>query len=1023
MSDPKNKNQKQMPNYWQSFEDLHSNPDFLDRMKNEFKEGASEAPDTSKMSGISRRKFLALVGASAAVAGTACSDYPDKGEIVPYKNKPEEITLGKANYYASTCTGCSSSCGILIKTREGRPIKIDGNPDHPVSKGKICAQGQASIMGLYDPDRLQSPMIKRGNRLVDTDWQKVDDEIILGLSTIGNSEIAIITNRLTSPTEEKVLNDFINEYPSAKVYSCEQFNTGIKDKAWEKCYGSDSFPFVKIDEAEVIVSLDSDFLGTDSNKIENMRHFSNGRDVMSKKFNRLYSVESNFSLTGLNSDYRLKLKPDLQYNFVMSLINELQKRNIINSSLNASSFSFSDLITENGFSEKDLNYLIDDIIKYRGKSIILAGDHLEEKIHIAVNYLNNELGNNNLCEMEREKDSIRSLATVAELKDLVAKMNAGNVGMIIHYGSNPVYNLPADLDYSSAIQNVDLVVTLTEMVNESSYSSNFVLPIHNMLEAWGDSKTEKGYYTLQQPVIAPLYNTRQKESILLTWIAGDSSSYNETVYHEYLKNNWQDKIYPGLISKLGFNQTWYAALHDGVIKSSESVNNTFRFNNSVLSELENRKSESNGITIYIKESYSVKDGRFANNGWLQELPHPVSKVTWDNYAAISLATANNIGVKNNDLINIKLNERSLSIPAFIQPGLSDDTIVLETGYGRRNSGTVAENVGFNVNALVSTEGSTPWLFTNAEIKKGSGTYKLVTAQVIIDFENEKHMKIPEERGIIREGTVKGYLKDPDFIKREATPHLDSVNPPVEYDGLKWGMSIDLNKCTGCSECVIACNVENNIPVVGKEEVDNGREMHWLRIDRYYSGIPEEPKANTQPMLCQNCDQAPCENVCPVVATTHSPDGLNQMVYNRCVGTRYCSDNCPYKVRRFNFFNFRSDFNDGYQESPVFALLQNPEVTIRSRGVMEKCTFCIQRISDARSDATKEGREIKGTDVTTACQDACGTNAIQFGDINAKDSEFYKYRNHELGYYVLEELNIKPNVTYLAKLKNTHSEEA
>jgi molybdopterin-containing oxidoreductase family iron-sulfur binding subunit len=991
-------------------------------MKNEFKEGASEGPDTSKMSGISRRKFLALMGASAAVAGTACSDYPDKGEIVPYKNKPEEITLGKANYYASTCTGCSSACGILIKTREGRPIKIDGNPDHPVSKGKICAQGQASIMGLYDPDRLQSPMMRRGNRLIDTDWQKVDDEIILGLSTIGNSEIAIITNRVTSPTEEKVLNDFINEYPSAKVYSCEQFNTGIKDKAWEKCYGSDSFPFVKIDEAEVIVSLDSDFLGTDPNKIENMRLFSKGRDVMSKKFNRLYSVESNFSLTGLNSDYRLRIKPDLQYNFVMSLINELQKRKVINSSVNASSFSFNDLITENGFSEKDLNYLIDDIIKYRGRSIILAGAHLEEKVHIAVNYLNNEMGNDNLYDNTREKNSIKSLATVEELKDLVVKMNAGNVGMVIHYGSNPVYNLPADLDYSSATQNVDLVVTLTELVNESSYSSNFVLPIHTMLEAWGDSKTEKGYYTLQQPVIAPLYNTRQKESILLTWIAGDSSSYNETVYHEYLKNNWQDKIYPGLISKLGFNQTWYAALHDGVIKSSESVNNTFRFNNSVLSELENRKSKSKGITIYIKESYSVKDGRFANNGWLQELPHPVSKVTWDNYAAISLANANNIGVKNNDLINIKLNERSLSIPAFIQPGLSDDTIVLETGYGRKNSGTVAESVGFNANSLFSTEGSTPWLFTNAEIKKGSGTYKLVTAQVIIDFENEKHMKIPEERGIIREGTVKGYLKDPDFIKREGTPNLESVNPSIEYDGLKWGMSIDLNKCTGCSECVVACNVENNIPVVGKEEVDNGREMHWLRIDRYYSGSPEEPKANIQPMLCQNCDQAPCENVCPVVATTHSPDGLNQMVYNRCVGTRYCSDNCPYKVRRFNFFNFRSDFNDGYQESPVFALLQNPEVTIRSRGVMEKCTFCIQRISDARSDATKEGREIKGTDVTTACQDACGTNAIQFGDINDKDGEFYKYRNHELGYYVLEELNIKPNVTYLAKLKNTHSEE-
>ncbi|MFC2103005.1 TAT-variant-translocated molybdopterin oxidoreductase [Bacteroidota bacterium] len=1022
MSDPKDGFQKDV-HYWQSFEDLYSDPKFLEQKENEFKDGANEAPDTSSMSSLSRRKFLTLLGASAAVAGTACSDYPEKGEIVPYKNKPEEITLGKANYYASTCTGCSAACGILIKTREGRPVKIDGNPDHPVSKGKICAQGQAGIMGLYDPDRIKSPMSKRGNGFIDADWQEIDDEIILALSTVGNSEIAIITNRIVSPTENEVLNNFIEEYPSAKIYSYEQFNAGVKDKAWQKCYGSEFYPFIKLNEAEIIVSLDADFLGTDSNKVENMRLFSEGRDVMNKKFNRLYSIESNMSLTGLNSDYRIRLKPDLQYDLVMSLLNELQRRNIISNELSTSSFNLNSFAIENNLSEKVLNHLIDDLVKNSGKSFVYAGDHLPENVHIAVNYLNEQLGNSILYDTDRSKESSRDLTTMDEIKDLIGRMNSGNVGMVIHYGSNPVYNLPADLDYSSAIQNVDLVVTLSELTNESSHLSNFVLPVHHNFEAWGDSKTERGFYSLQQPVIAPLYNTRQKESALLTWINGDSFSYNETVYHEYLINNWERNIYPGLISGLGFKQTWYAALHDGVIKSKDSDQNLFNFNNSAFTELPDNKSKSNGINVYIKESYSIRDGRFANNGWMQELPHPISKVTWDNYAAISATTATNLGVENGDMLDLAVNGNSLSIPAFIQPGLSDDTVVIEAGFGREKSGTVAENVGFNVNQLISSvDGLTPWLFTGAEVSKTSGSYKLVVAQEIIDLNNEKLTKMPKERGIIQEGTVNKYIKDPEFLKHDEEAHLVSVNPPIAYDGLKWGMSIDLNKCTGCSECVVACNVENNIPVVGKEEVDKGREMHWLRIDRYYSGSPEEPKVNVQPMLCQHCDQAPCENVCPVVATAHSPDGLNQMVYNRCVGTRYCSDNCPYKVRRFNFYNFRSEFNDGYQESPVFAFLQNPEVTVRSRGVMEKCTFCIQRISEARSDATKEGRNIKGTDVTTACKDACGTSAIKFGDINDENSEFYKYRNHELGYYVLEELNIKPNVTYLAKLRNSHSED-
>ncbi|MGB5895110.1 MAG: 4Fe-4S dicluster domain-containing protein, partial [Ignavibacteriaceae bacterium] len=393
-------------------------------------------------------------------------------------------------------------------------------------------------------------------------------------------------------------------------------------------------------------------------------------------------------------------------------------------------------------------------------------------------------------------------------------------------------------------------------------------------------------------------------------------------------------------------------------------------------------------------------------------------------AAISTTTAKQLSVKNDDVIEITVNDGTLAIPVFVQPGQADNSITIETGYGRINSGSVAEGAGFNANKIFhSSGGSTPWLYEGATVQKLAGTYKLVVAQTIYDFTEEDKKNLPEKRGIIREGTVEQYLKEPSFLGPKEDEILASVNPAVPYGGVKWGMSIDLNKCLGCSECFIACNVENNIPVVGKEEVDNGREMHWLRIDRYYSGTAEDPKVSMQPMLCQHCDQAPCENVCPVAATTHSADGLNQMVYNRCVGTRYCSNNCPYKVRRFNFFNFRDSFNDSYQESPVFALLHNPEVTVRSRGVMEKCTFCVQRIAEARSDATRESREIKGSDVRTACQEACVTNAINFGDIKDKNEDFYKYRNHELGYYVLEELNVIPNVTYLAKLRNTHSEEA
>ena len=1013
-------------NYWQSFEELHNDPEFLKAHQDEFIEGVSADFHSSEISSISRRKFLALLGASAALAGTACSDYRDKGEIIPYNKKPEEITLGKANYYASTCTACPNACGILVKTREGRPIKIDGNPDHPISRGKICAHGQASIMSLYDPDRLKNPKKKLDRSFVDYNWKNTDDEIMFDLMNSGNREIAIITNKIISPTTKKVLDDFAAKYPSTKIYSYELFDDSIRNSAWKKCYtangtsGSGEFPAIKWNEAKIIVSLDSDFLGESNNKIENVRLFSEGRDIINKNFNCLYVVEGNLTITGMAADYRLRLRPDLELNFVLGLIDALNNKGA-GIPISSSGITLESFAKQYELNLDTLNSLVSDLLKNRGKSVVYAGSHLPEDVHIAVNLLNNALGNEAIYNFATGPSMVQPLSSLAEIKDLTERMHSGEVAVAIQLNSNPVYDFPTDLRYADALIKVDTVVSFVEIENETSNHSNYVLPINNQLESWGDANTRTGIYSLQQPVIAPLYDTRQSEAILLTWISGDSSTYDETAYHKYLMGNWEKNIYPLAGLNLEFKRFWYSALHDGIVNIKEITSGIGSISVSAGQQIKPAK-DLDTFSLFIKESYAVGDGRFANNGWLQELPHPVSKVVWDNYAAISPKSANQLGLKSNDLVEISTGQYKLTIPVLVQPGASDDSITIETGYGRKYGGTVGTNVGFNANILLMTYGGlTPRLYSGIMIRALNGSHKLVTAQTVYAFNEGITADLPAKRGIIKEGTVKEYLNNPRFLQKEEKHELESVNPFYDYTGVKWGMSVDMNRCLGCGECVVACNVENNIPIVGKDQVDKGRELHWIRIDRYYSGTPEEPNVNNQVMVCQHCDHAPCENVCPVVATTHSPDGLNQMIYNRCVGTRYCSNNCPYKVRRFNYFNFRDHFKNGFQESPVFALLMNPEVTVRSRGVMEKCTFCVQRISDARSEATKENRDLKGSDVKTACQEACTTNAIHFGDIRNEEEEFYKYRNHELGYYVLEELNIRPNVTYIAKLKNTNPE--
>lgn len=1030
------KNKKDI-NFWRGFAELHNDIAFEKAKKFEFEDENADVLDLNKSKGISRRKFLALLSASAAFAAASCTNYRNKGEIIPYNKKPEELTIGNSLYYASTCNVCPHSCGILVKTSEGRPIKIDGNPDHPVSKGKLCSRGQANILNLYDPEKLKEPQFSE-NRTKSSNlkWTDADDKIIdhLKYCTYSGKEIAIITNTITSPSFKKVLDDFSKTYPGTKIYSYELYNNGNYKNAFKKSYNTDSLPVVKWENAKVILALESDFLATDGNKVEQVRLYTQNREVVANaSFNKLYSVEGAVSLTGLNADYRIRLRTDAIEEFVLSLLNEiLYKRKIsrytsdVNLQNVLKNYSLDDFIKKYNLKKKVIDNLVKDLTENQGASYISAGLKLPESTHIAVNFLNEVLGNSKLYSTESIQQEIIPLSSSSEIETLVANLQSGKVGAVIHLDSNPVFHFSDDYKYEELIKNVPLVITLTESISESAVAGNYILPINHTLESWGDYKTRTGYYSLQQPVIAPLYNTRQKESILLTWIGGNKDIYNEDLYINYLKDNWEKNIYPAMNIAISFKEFWVSALHDGVIKTNENPSPKYNFiaDTFISAAGASKFKVSKDFVVILNNSHFIGDGKFVNNGWLQELPHPVSKIVWDNYAAISPGTAKELNLKSNDKIELTAGGKKITAPVFIQPGFTDNVVAIELGYGRTKAGKIGDNIGVNSIKLISKNPAfSSWIYTDGKISKSGGTYELVSTQEHYPIDDERYKDIHLKRHIIQEGTFEEYKKDPHFLKKESDGKAQpDLYPEFKYTSVKWAMAIDLNKCIGCAECVASCNIENNVPVVGKDQVQVGREMHWIRIDRYYSGTSEEPAASFQPMLCQHCDEAPCENVCPVSATSHTTDGLNGMAYNRCVGTRYCSNNCPYKVRRFNFFNFRDRVGDGYYESDSLTLLNNPEVTVRSRGVMEKCSFCVQRIMKARQDATTENRDLKGSDVKTACQEACPANAIKFGDMNDKESELSKYREHELGYTVLEEIKVKPNVTYIAKLRNINKDK-
>ncbi len=996
--------------------------ELLKQLGDEFKPGVTDEFKLDEMPEKSRRRFLGLMGASVAFAATACTDYRDKGEIVNYNKKPEEVTMGKANYYASTL---DNGLGVLIKTREGRPVKIDGNPTHPLNKGKIDARGQASLMDLYDPDRVRFPQMYDENSLEfdryfkkKTKWDVIDKKVIEKLENATNTgkEIAIFTKNSTSPSFLKLLNDFKAKYPTTQVYSYDMINDSARDAAWQACYGSDKFPGIDYSKADIIVSFESDLLGNDGDVIEQTLAITGRRNVEDlDNFNRIYAIEGGFSLTGANADYRIRLTPEAHIELILALANHVAHGSIAQ----LSAFSIDSIASKYSLNKETLHHLAADLVKFKGKAIVSAGTIHAKETHIAVNLLNEVLGAKDLY-LGSHYFKTMSNSSGKELETLVANMSAGKVGVFIALETNPSFDLPKDYGFVDALKKVPEVIAMTQLENETSAHAGFLLPVNHTFEAWGDFGGRVGVVSLRQPVISPIHDTKQKEALLLTWIEGADKA-SKDIYHKYIMNRWQLEEFPK-IAKIGsFEKFWYSALHDGFVtykpQMKEGEHPQIQFNYDALKGIKPVKKS--GFTVVLANSL-IGDGSVANNGWLQEIPHPVSKVVWDNYAAISPGTAKQLNLNDNDIIEIDINGRKQKLPVWVQSGTADNLIYTEIGYGREKGGTVGTEVGTNVNVLMSKQFDfSERIFTGAKVTKAEGEYKLVATQEHHSLDEEFVKDFHKIRDIIQEGTVEQYREHPHFL--HAHKHeVISITPDIEYPNEKWAMAMDLNKCTGCSLCVAACNVENNVPIVGKEEASKGREMHWIRIDRYFSGTPDEPEASIQPMICQHCDNAPCENVCPVVATTHSPDGLNQMVYNRCVGTRYCANNCPYKVRRFNFFDFREMFEDGYQYADSLKLINNPEVTVRSRGVMEKCTFCVQRITEARQIATEKGEKFNGAGITTACQEACPADAIVFGNINDPNSAISTLAKHDLGYHVMEMLNVRPNVTYLAKLRNKHT---
>jgi molybdopterin-containing oxidoreductase family iron-sulfur binding subunit len=1030
--------------YWRSLESLAETPEFKEFLHREFPQNASEWLDP-----VGRRSFLKLMGASLALAGvSACTRQPDE-EIIPYVRQPEEEVPGKPLFFATAMPMNGAGIGLLVESHEGRPTKVEGNPDHPSSRGATDLFAQASILGLYDPDRSRNVTNLGDIRPFSAFTVAIQDPLKAQEASQG-AGIRILTETVASPTLGAQMREFLKRFPQAKWIQWEPAGRHNARAGSQLAFGDYVDAQYAIEKADVILSLDADFLCTGSSGIRHSRAFASRRRLEGDQaqLNRLYAVESDSTNTGSRADHRLPVKASEIEAFARAVASRLGVAGAGNADVPQAAMRW-------------LDPLVTDLQANKGRSLVIAGDGQPAIVHALAHAMNDTLGNVGATVSYTQTAEVQPMDQRAALQTLVNDMNAGKVALLIVFDANPVYSAPVDLKFADAMQKVALRVHLGLYEDETAALSHWHISEAHYLESWSDVRADDGTVTIIQPLIAPLYGSKSTHEVMAAL-----SGIGERPGYDLVRAYWSSPgaaTGAGTVSALGpaaaaapgvggaaaaatasgaananrgaanttaagrssaaappptaaapaavratsqFDRNWRQWLHDGVVPNTAFAPKAVAIRANFASQTALRAAVQ-GLEVVFRPDPTVHDGRFANNAWLQELPKSLTKLTWDNAALVSPGTADRLRLVSGDVVELKQGGRSVRIPVWLSPGQAPDTLTLHLGYGRTRAGRTGNVTGFDVNALRPFDAQD--ILQGVELTKTGESYDLACTQ--------DHWSL-EGRNIVRVATRTQYDADPKFAQKMEEGERRQLSmywQPYKYEGYAWGMTIDQNVCTGCNSCVVACVAENNVPVVGKAQVMNGREMHWLRVDRYYTGDIENPDTYHQPMPCQQCENASCEVVCPVAATSHSDEGLNDMVYNRCVGTRYCSNNCPYKVRRFNFLL--------YQDWDTQSLwpMRNPDVTVRSRGVMEKCTYCVQRISQARIAAKLDDRQIRDGEILTACQAACPTNAIVFGNINDPGSQVSRLKSSPRNYTLLAELNNRPRTSYLALVRNPNTE--
>jgi MoCo/4Fe-4S cofactor protein with predicted Tat translocation signal len=962
--------------FWRSLEELARSPGFVDLLREEFPQHAHALND-----GVARRDFLKLMAASLAFAGFGgCTRQPEE-HVVPYVRQPERLVVGEPLQFATAMPSEGFAIGLLVESHDGRPTKIEGNPSHPASLGSTDAMTQASLLTLYDPDRAQVITSAGAIRT----WTALGDslrEAVAVQRARRGVGLRILTETVTSPSLAQEIRSLLDALPEARWHQFEPAGRNNARLGSRLAFGEDIETSYQLDRADVIVTLDADIFGTAPGRLRYIRDVARRRRLERGRatMNRLYAVESTTALTGASADHRLPLRATELEDFTRALAIAVGVK-VRPPRKGARITAW----------ERWIAGVAKDLRASRGSSVVIAGDGQPPIVHAMAHVMNEALGNVGQTIVYTAPVEAEPTDHVTSLRDLVADMDRGAVELLLILGGNPVYTAPVDLEFGRRLREVPLRVHLSLYEDETSELCQWHVPQAHYLEAWDDVRAFDGTATILQPLIAPLYDGKTPAELVAACSEGPARSS-----YDIVRTHWERER-----GATDFESFWRESLHDGLVKGTALQPKRVRLRDGLDSGTR-RPLDQTGLEIVFRADPNVGDGRFANSGWLQELPKPITQLTWDNAALIAPATATQLGLASEDVVELRHQERVVRAPVLVVPGHPTDAVTVHLGYGRRRAGRVGNAVGFDAYRLRTLRALD--FAADLTLRKTGERHRLAITQ-------EHHSM--EGRAPVRAATLAEYRDHPDFAhEHEHGSAKDlSLYPSVPYEGYAWGMTIDLTTCIGCNACTAACQAENNIPVVGKDQVLRGREMHWIRVDRYYTGAPDNPAILHQPVPCMHCENAPCEVVCPVNATVHSSEGLNEMVYNRCVGTRYCSNNCPYKVRRFNFYLY-TNWSD-----ETVKMAMNPDVTVRSRGVMEKCTYCVQRIERTRIDAQREGRRIRDGELVTACQQVCPAEAIVFGDTNDERSQVAELKTEPRNYALLADRNTQPRTTYLAAVHN------